>query len=98
MNEHGIHRYATTSPVDSFLSNKLASIFSQTVIFVDQVDKFVVLKTISGAASAAAEALDSLKFNGIVGTIAGDNTVFILVRSEADTKELVQKVKKMIAE
>ena len=58
----------------------------------------VVLKTISGAASAAAEALDSLKVGGIVGTIAGDNTVFILVRTEEDTKELVQKVKKMISE
>ena len=32
MNEHGIHKYATTSPVDSFLSNKLVNIFSQTVL------------------------------------------------------------------
>ena len=97
MNEHGDHKYATISPADSFLSNKLVNIFSQTVLYVDQVEKFVVLKTISGAASAAAEALDSLKFNGIVGTIAGDNTVFILVRTEEDTKELLQKIKKMIS-
>ncbi|GCD09464.1 arginine repressor [Clostridium tagluense] len=96
MNSHGTHKYATTSPEDSFLSNKLVNIFCQTVIYVDNVDKFIVLKTISGAAPAAAEALDSLKFNGIVGTLAGDNTVFILARNEEDTKVIVQKIKKMI--
>jgi transcriptional regulator of arginine metabolism len=98
MNAEGNHKYATISPTDTFLSSKLASIFSQTVLYVDFVDKFIVLKTISGAGAAAAEALDSLKFNGIVGTIAGDNTVFILVRREEDKEELLQKIKKMIAE
>jgi transcriptional regulator of arginine metabolism len=98
MNAEGNHKYATISPTDTFLSGKLASIFSQTVLYVDFVDKFIVLKTISGAGAAAAEALDSLKFNGIVGTIAGDNTVFILVRREEDKEELLQKIKKMIAE
>ncbi|MEK6265348.1 MAG: arginine repressor [Clostridium sp.] len=98
MNTYGTHKYATISPTDTFLSNKLVNIFSQTVICVDYVDKFVVLKTISGAASAAAEALDTLKFNGIAGTIAGDNTIFILVRTEEDREVLLQKIKKMISE
>ena len=98
MNAHGTHKYATSSPADTFLSNKLVNIFSQTVLYVDHVDKFIVLKTISGAGAAAAEALDSLKFSGIVGTIAGDNTVFILVRKEEETKDIIQKIKKMITE
>jgi transcriptional regulator of arginine metabolism len=98
MNSHGTHKYATISPEDTFLSKKLVNIFCQTVLYVDHVDKFVVLKTIAGAAPAAAEALDSLKFNGIVGTIAGDNTVFILARGEEETKDIVQKIKKMISE
>ncbi|WP_291632960.1 arginine repressor [Clostridium sp.] len=98
MSAHGTHKYATSSPGDSFLSNKLVTIFNQTVLYVDNVDKFIVLKTISGAGAAAAEALDSLKFNGIVGTIAGDNTVFILVRREEDVIEIIQKINKMLNE
>ena len=98
VNAYGTYSYVTSSQGDSFLSNKLANIFSQTVLYVDHVDKFIVLKTISGAGAAAAEALDSLKFNGIVGTVAGDNTVFILVRKEEDTKEIIHQVKKMISE
>lgn len=98
MDSQGNYKYATISPEDSFLSNKLVNIFCQTVICVDNIDKFIVLKTTAGAAPAAAEALDSLKFKGIVGTLAGDNTVFILVREVENTKEIVQKIKKLISE
>lgn len=94
----GKYKYASISPVEKFFTDKLVSVFSQTVISVESVDKFIVLKTISGSASVAAEAIDSMNFDGIVGTIAGDNTFFILVRTENHANELVYKIKKMISE
>lgn len=98
LSNSGKYKYASIAPVEKFLSDKLVSVFSQTVLSVENVDKFIVVKTISGSASVAAEAVDSLHFEGIVGTIAGDNTIFILVRTLQQAAQLVQRIKKMISE
>lgn len=97
LSESGKYKYATIIHTENFLSNKLVNIFSQTVIGVETVDKFVVLKTISGSASAAAEAIDSLNFEGIAGTLAGDNTIFVLTRDNEKDQAITQKMKKMIS-
>lgn len=97
LSESGKYKYATIMHTENFLSNKLVNIFAQTVIGVENVDKFVILKTISGSASAAAEAIDSLNFDGIAGTIAGDNTIFVLARDNEKAQIITRKMKKMIS-
>lgn len=96
LSNSGKYKYVTTTPEQNVLSNKLVNIFSQTVLYVENVENMVVIKTITGSASAAAEAIDSLSFEEIAGTIAGDNTIFILVRSVAKAQELVKKIKKLL--
>jgi transcriptional regulator of arginine metabolism len=98
MSNSGTYKYASIAPVERFLSDKLVSVFSQTVLSVENIDKFIIIKTISGSASVAAEAVDSLHFDGIAGTIAGDNTIFIIVRTLPQASQLVQRIKKMISE
>ena len=96
--ESGKYKYATITHTESFMSNKLVNIFTQTVIHVETVDNFVVVRTISGSASAAAEAIDSLNFDGIAGTLAGDNTIFVLARTPEKAHAISQKMRKMISE
>lgn len=96
LSEKGTYKYATISQSEGFLSSKLASIFENTVINVENVQNFVVVKTLSGSGSAAAEAIDSMNFEGIAGTIAGDNTIFILTLNEEKAQEIVKKLKKML--
>ncbi|AJA47985.1 arginine repressor [Clostridium pasteurianum DSM 525 = ATCC 6013] len=98
LSNNGKYKYASISSNENFLSNKLVSVFIQTVLNVEHVKNFVVVKTISGSAPGAAEAIDSLNFDEIAGTIAGDNTIFILVRSEEKAFEIVQKLKKLLNE
>lgn len=96
LGSNGKYKYASISSVEKFASNNLVNIFTQTVVSIEYVDNFIVIKTISGSASAAAEALDSLSLDGIAGTIAGDNTIFILARSVTLAQEITQRIKKII--
>ena len=92
------YKYASVSPNENFLSNKLIHIFSETVVNIDCVQNIVLVRAITGAAPAAAEAIDSLNLEECVGTIAGDNTIFILTRTPEKANDLYYKLKKMMNE
>lgn len=96
LSNSGKYKYVAITPEQNFLSNKLVNIFSHTVLYVENIENFVIIKTISGSASAAAEAIDSLSFDEIAGTIAGDNTIFIIVRTKEKAEELVGKIRKLL--
>lgn len=96
LSNSGKYKYVAITPEQNFLSNKLVNIFSQTVLYVENIENMVIVKTITGSASAAAEAIDSLNFEEIAGTIAGDNTIFIIVRTLEKAQELVKKIKKLL--
>ena len=91
--ESGKYKYSAPTKEERDINDKLYN----AAISVEQVDKFVVVKTLTGAASAAAEAIDSLYTNDVAGTIAGDNTIFVLVRSDEKAVELISKIRKMIS-
>ena len=92
----GKYRYVAPTKEERNINDKLYSILANSAISVEKVDKFVVVKTLTGAASAAAEAIDSLYSADIAGTIAGDNTIFILIRTEEIALELITKIRKII--
>ena len=77
--------------------NRLSNILVNTVLSVENVDKMVVIKTITGSAPIAAEAIDNLESSDIAGTVAGDNTIFILVRNLESAEDLVEKIRKRMS-
>ena len=82
----GVYRYAMPA---SALTEK--SLFAEAVVSVDYAMNTIVLKCRAGMAQGTCAAIDSVNHEGIVGTIAGADTIFILVRSEADAKRLSKK-------
>lgn len=81
MGPSGHYRYqAAPTPTEHMFTEKLNVIFSQCVTSVDYAQNIVVIKTMPGLASAACSALDTMRLNEVVGTIAGDDTAFILMR------------------
>lgn len=73
-------------------------LFSTAVISVDYAHSLVVIKTQTGMAQAVCAALDSTDRSGVLGTIAGDDTIFVATRTDSVAVSLVSDLKKMMTD
>ena len=80
----------------SGVSNRFHKIFKNTVSSIASSGNIIVLKTLSGCANAAGEAIDSIGADGILGCLAGDNTVFVVVDSPDHVPAIVKKFSDII--
>ena len=92
----GGYRYATVEKAESDLQDRFNSIFSHSVLSVTAAGNLIVIKTVTASANAAAEAVDSLKWPEIAGSIAGDNTIFLAVHDSKSVPELIRRFQKMM--
>lgn len=90
--ESGSYKYAVNEVNTALNTEKLLRVFKETVLDVQAAGSLVVVSTLSGSASAAAEVVDNLEIDGIIGSIAGDNTIFVAVQ-DAMVDVVVQKLK-----
>jgi transcriptional regulator of arginine metabolism len=96
MNKDGHYKYASIAQTEGSITNKLLTIFTESLVSCDYANNIVVVKTLPGMAQAAASAIDNLKWTEIVGTIAGDDTIMIVCRAEKIAEEMVNKFNKMM--
>lgn len=94
----GEYKYAQNTIVEDTKAtfNRFDYIFSESIKDVDYAMNTVVIKCHTAMAQAACEVFDSLKWDGVVGTIAGENTIFILMRTEDMAHKLNDKLKQYI--
>ncbi len=77
----GTYRYAASSDeVTGTFSSRLNTIFRECVVSFDYAQNLVVVRTLPGLANAAASAIDAMSLSAIVGSLAGDDTVMIVMR------------------
>lgn len=93
---HGKLHYVALRESDDDVKEKYERVFRDGFISMDNAVNILVIKTVSGMAMAVAAALDSMQFNEIVGTIAGDDTVMCAVRSLDDVVNLMGKLRTII--
>ena len=89
LSEHGGYKYATVERAEKGMNDRFARILVESIVNIDSVNNLVVVNTLSASANAAAEAIDSMKWNEVMGTIAGDNTVLIITRSNEAVETLM---------
>lgn len=78
------------------LPGKFRNLFKESVISVRCACNLVVIKTLSGNASNAGLVLDELDFEEVVGTVAGDDTLFAACKDEAAAQKIMDKLNGML--
>ncbi|MFR5832856.1 MAG: arginine repressor [Acutalibacteraceae bacterium] len=89
------YKYAAQQPKDN-TSERFLSIFRNTVLSIRTAENLVVVKTETGAANAAAETIDRMNLDCILGVIAGDNTIFIAVDRIENASYVAEKLEDIL--
>ena len=94
---HGVRGYqcAQNNGTESDVNDRFIRILKDSLIHVTEAVNLVVVKTLSGSANVAAEALDTLNWPDILGTIAGDNTIFIATGSEKAALDVADRIRRL---
>lgn len=81
---------------DTSISGKITSLFRQVVLSIEYALNTVVIKTLSGSGNSAGVMVDRLENAGVLGCVAGDNTVIVVTASEQLAKELVETLNEIL--
>ncbi|MGN0794733.1 MAG: arginine repressor [Aristaeellaceae bacterium] len=92
----GTYKYATADKAENGLSERFIRMLAESLLSVASSGNLIVVKTLNGSANVAAEALDSLHWPEILGTIAGDNTILLVIRSPEDVTTVMGRIQEMM--
>ena len=94
---HGVYKYAVSDNRTRLnFAEKLRTIFRESITSVDSAQNIVVVKTMPGLASAACAALDDMKINYMVGSLAGDDTAFLVMKDNDAARNFCQEIREML--
>ena len=93
---NGTYRYAvSTQKMRLNLADRLQTILRESIVSVDYAQNLVLIKTMSGLGPAAGAAFDGMEISSKVGTVAGDDTVLIVMRENESAAELCEEIADM---
>ena len=94
----GKQKYTILIHSDHYLSDKYIRVLKDGFVSMDMAQNILVVKTVSGMAMAVAAAIDAMKLKEIVGSIAGDDTIMMAVRTVEDTQIVMEKIQTVLDE
>ena len=94
----GKYKYAMPRQAEHTLSQKFRNLLIETVEHVEAANNIVVVRTCAGMASGAAAAIDSMGHDDLLGSVAGDDTVIIVMRTNDTAAELVEELLEIVGE
>ena len=93
----GTYRYTTSAgEMSGSFSNRLNTIFRECVIGFDYAQNIIVIRTLPGLASAAGSAIDAMNMSLVVGSLAGDDTVMVVMRDNNAAAALCGEIRNLI--
>ena len=94
---HGLYKYAVSGNRTKLnFAEKLRTIFRESITNIDYAQNIVVIKTMPGLASAAASAIDAMNMGVVLGTLAGDDTVFVVMRDSNSAAAFCGEIRSLL--
>ena len=97
LSEKGGYKYATVERAEKGMNDRFARILAESIINIDSVNNLIVVNTLPASANAAGEAIDSMKWGEVLGTIAGDNTLLIIARSTEAVEMVLARINDLVS-
>ena len=82
-------------PLDPALQ-KLKTLFRGAVLSIEGANNFIVIKTIAGGANSACLAIDKLNNKEIMGSIAGDDTILVIIRNQSEMGNVIKQFEQLL--
>lgn len=92
----GRQKYAVITDAPENLSKKYERVLREGFLSMDMAQNILVIKTVSGMASAVCAAIDAMKMREIVGSIAGDDTIMCAILTVDDTYAVMKKIRRIV--
>ena len=86
-------KYVRNKDLSAEISPKIVNLFKQVTLSIIPAGNLIVIKTLSGNAGTAGMAIDEMKISQCVGTIAGDDTLLIISRNNADAETIIKRLR-----
>ena len=94
---HGVYKYTVSGNRTKLnFAEKLRTIFRESLTSIDFAQNIVVIKTMPGLASAACSALDNMDITYMVGSLAGDDTAFLVMKDTESAVDFCEELKAML--
>ena len=94
--DDGRQKYVVLKATENALRDKYIRILKDGFVSMDMAMNILVIKTVSGMAMAVAAAIDEMRWNEVVGCIAGDDTIMCAIRTMEDTAAVMDKIRKIV--
>ncbi len=92
----GTYKYTSMERAEAAIHERLIRVFTESVISIDHANNLIVVKTISAGAQAAAAAIDALRWQEVVGCVAGDDTILVIVRENGLVQSVMERFNRML--
>ena len=96
LSDNGTYKYAAADRAEKNISDRMMRLFSESVVTMIEAENLIVIKTLAASAALAAEAIDSMNWPEIAGTLAGENTIFVAVRSRDMVPTVMNRFRSMM--
>jgi transcriptional regulator of arginine metabolism len=90
------YKYSYIESEGDAVNNKMRNLFRECVQSINAANNIIVIKTMRGNGSTAGTFVDSLQFSEVIGSVAGDDTLLIVVDSNENTPIIVEKLREYI--